>query len=144
MAVAGFGAAELGGTTNGIRECSGQAVRMGVDAHLLSLGAGYHSAGINWYISNLPRHLPKADSAIECSVLRECPSRLAICCWPLFSPKYARRILSRSSMLIITPSPSLGLCKHPYMIAETGSGGPLLNHQSSARWTPSSFEKRQR
>jgi glycosyltransferase involved in cell wall biosynthesis len=35
-----------------------------VNAHLLSLGEGYRSAGINWYIQNLLRHLPATDDTI--------------------------------------------------------------------------------
>ncbi|MGD8398167.1 MAG: glycosyltransferase family 1 protein [Anaerolineae bacterium] len=43
------------------------ALRVGVNAHLLSLGETYRSAGINWYIHNLLRHLPGADPEIACT-----------------------------------------------------------------------------
>jgi glycosyltransferase involved in cell wall biosynthesis len=34
-------------------------VHVGLNAHLLSLGRDYRGAGINWYIYNLLRHLPR-------------------------------------------------------------------------------------
>jgi glycosyltransferase involved in cell wall biosynthesis len=41
------------------------AIHVGVNAHLLSLAEGYRSAGINWYIHNLLKHLPEADEGIR-------------------------------------------------------------------------------
>ena len=37
-----------------------QSLHVGLNAHLLSLGRNYRGAGINWYIYNLLRHLPRA------------------------------------------------------------------------------------
>jgi glycosyltransferase involved in cell wall biosynthesis len=37
---------------------TGRGIRIGVNAHLLSLAESYRSAGINWYIYNLLHHLP--------------------------------------------------------------------------------------
>jgi glycosyltransferase involved in cell wall biosynthesis len=42
-------------------------IHVGIDAHLLSLAGGYRSAGISWYIQNLLRHLPEADTSIRCT-----------------------------------------------------------------------------
>lgn len=42
-----------------------RAIHVGVNAHLLSLGEGYRSAGITWYIYNLLRYLPGAAPGIE-------------------------------------------------------------------------------
>lgn len=44
------------------------AIHVGVNAHLLSLAEGYRSAGINWYIYNLLKHLPEADEGIRYTV----------------------------------------------------------------------------
>jgi glycosyltransferase involved in cell wall biosynthesis len=41
---------------------------VGVNAHLLSLEESYRSAGINWYIHNLLRHLPEVDPSITYSI----------------------------------------------------------------------------
>jgi len=41
---------------------------VGVNAHLLSMAASYRSAGINWYIQNLIRHLPGADPGFRYTV----------------------------------------------------------------------------
>ena len=41
---------------------------MAVNAHLLSLAKSYRSAGINWYIYNLLRHLPQAAPEMEYTV----------------------------------------------------------------------------
>ena len=38
-------------------------MRIGLNAHLLAAGAGYRSAGIHSYISNLLRHLPEGAPA---------------------------------------------------------------------------------
>jgi glycosyltransferase involved in cell wall biosynthesis len=56
-----------------VRESTGSApsrsaLRVGVNAHLLSLSGNYRSAGINWYIHNLLRHLPQADPKVEYTV----------------------------------------------------------------------------
>jgi glycosyltransferase involved in cell wall biosynthesis len=48
-----------------VRESTGGAIHIGVDAHLLSLADSYRSAGISWYIQNLLRHLPDADPEIR-------------------------------------------------------------------------------
>ncbi|MCL7454559.1 MAG: glycosyltransferase family 4 protein [Anaerolineae bacterium] len=42
-----------------------RAIHVAVNAHLLSLAEGYRSAGINWYIYNLLKHLPEADETIR-------------------------------------------------------------------------------
>jgi len=47
-----------------VGESNGRAIHVGVNAHLLSLAESYRSAGINWYIYNLLRHLPAADPEI--------------------------------------------------------------------------------
>jgi glycosyltransferase involved in cell wall biosynthesis len=57
----------------GVRERTGPApgglaFHVGVNAHLLSLSESYRSAGINWYIHNLLRHLPSADPQIGYTV----------------------------------------------------------------------------
>ena len=46
----------------------GQALHVGVNAHLLSLAESYRSAGISWYIQNLLRCLPDADPEIDYTV----------------------------------------------------------------------------
>jgi glycosyltransferase involved in cell wall biosynthesis len=51
-----------------VGEHRGEAIHVGVNAHLLSLAKSYRSAGINWYIYNLLRHLPEADPEIEYTV----------------------------------------------------------------------------
>jgi glycosyltransferase involved in cell wall biosynthesis len=43
---------------NIVGESTGRGIRIGVNAHLLSLAESYRSAGINWYIYNLLHHLP--------------------------------------------------------------------------------------
>ncbi len=40
-------------------------MRIGLNAHLLSLSQGYRGAGISWYIYNLLLHLPQADQDNE-------------------------------------------------------------------------------
>jgi glycosyltransferase involved in cell wall biosynthesis len=45
-----------------------RAIHVGVNAHLLSLGKSYRSAGINWYLFNLLRCLPEADPAMSYTV----------------------------------------------------------------------------
>ena len=45
-----------------------RAIHVGVTAHLLSLAESYRSAGINWYIHNLLRHLPEVGTEIAYSV----------------------------------------------------------------------------
>jgi glycosyltransferase involved in cell wall biosynthesis len=45
-----------------------RAIHVGVNAHLLSLADSYRSAGINWYIYNLLRHLPDTDPGIKYTV----------------------------------------------------------------------------
>ena len=52
----------------GVRDSSERAIRIGVNAHLLSLAESYRSAGISWYIQNLLRHLPEADPALGYTV----------------------------------------------------------------------------
>jgi glycosyltransferase involved in cell wall biosynthesis len=42
-----------------------RAVHVGLNAHLLSLGSDYRSAGITWYIYNLLSHLPEIDPGIR-------------------------------------------------------------------------------
>ena len=42
-----------------------RAVHVGLNAHLLSLGSDYRSAGITWYIYNLLTHLPEIDPGIR-------------------------------------------------------------------------------
>lgn len=49
---------------DGVKTKGAQAIRIGVNAHLLSLAESYRSAGINWYLYNLLQHLPAADPAI--------------------------------------------------------------------------------
>lgn len=44
---------------------TGRAIHVGLSAHLLSLGQGYRSAGITWYIYNLLCRLPQADSGMQ-------------------------------------------------------------------------------
>jgi glycosyltransferase involved in cell wall biosynthesis len=51
-----------------VRDSDGQAIRVGVNAHLLSLAESYRSAGISWYIQNLLRHLPDADPEVTYTV----------------------------------------------------------------------------
>jgi glycosyltransferase involved in cell wall biosynthesis len=51
-----------------VGERTGRAIHVGVNAHLLSLARSYRSAGINWYIYNLLRHLPQVASDIEYTV----------------------------------------------------------------------------
>jgi glycosyltransferase involved in cell wall biosynthesis len=51
-----------------VEESAGRAIRVGVNAHLLSLAESYRSAGINWYIYNLLHHLPEMASDIEYTV----------------------------------------------------------------------------
>lgn len=41
-----------------VERSTGRGIRIGVNAHLLSLAESYRSAGINWYIYNLLHHLP--------------------------------------------------------------------------------------
>jgi glycosyltransferase involved in cell wall biosynthesis len=53
---------------DGVRDSKERAFHVGVNAHLLSLDKGYRSAGISWYIQNLLRHLPEADSEIAYTV----------------------------------------------------------------------------
>lgn len=52
----------------GVGEGKARAIHVGVNAHLLSLAETYRSAGINWYLSNLLRHLPEADPEIGYTV----------------------------------------------------------------------------
>ena len=42
-----------------VRESDKGAFHVGLNAHLLSCGESYRSAGINWYIQNLLSHLPE-------------------------------------------------------------------------------------
>ncbi len=51
-----------------VGESTRRAIHVGVNAHLLSLAESYRSAGINWYILNLLRHLPEASTEIAYSV----------------------------------------------------------------------------
>lgn len=51
-----------------VREDGQRALHIGVNAHLLSVTAGYRSAGISWYIHNLLDHLPQADPHVEYTV----------------------------------------------------------------------------
>jgi glycosyltransferase involved in cell wall biosynthesis len=51
-----------------VRQNTGRAVHIGVNAHLLSLAETYRSAGINWYAQNLLHHLPAADPEIGYTV----------------------------------------------------------------------------
>jgi len=44
-----------------------QAVHVGLNAHLLSLGSDYRSAGITWYIYNLLAQLPGIDPDVHCT-----------------------------------------------------------------------------
>ncbi len=53
---------------NRVKANVGRAIHVGVNAHLLSLAESYRSAGINWYIYNLLRHLPEADPEIRFTV----------------------------------------------------------------------------
>ena len=52
----------------GVKGSTGQAIHVGVNAHLLSMTESFRSAGISWYIQNLLRHLPEADPAIGYTV----------------------------------------------------------------------------
>jgi glycosyltransferase involved in cell wall biosynthesis len=56
--------ADSGDIMGGVRDSNGQALHVGVNAHLLSLAESYRSAGISWYIQNLLRHLPDVDPEI--------------------------------------------------------------------------------
>ncbi len=51
-----------------VGEGKARAIQVGVNAHLLSLAETYRSAGINWYLYNLLRHLPEADPEIGYTV----------------------------------------------------------------------------
>ncbi len=51
-----------------VRQSTGGAIHVGVNAHLLSLAETYRSAGINWYIQNLLNDLPEADLGIRYTV----------------------------------------------------------------------------
>jgi glycosyltransferase involved in cell wall biosynthesis len=46
----------------------GQAIHVGVNAHLLSVTESFRSAGISWYAQNLLRYLPEADPTIGYTV----------------------------------------------------------------------------
>jgi glycosyltransferase involved in cell wall biosynthesis len=52
----------------GVKGSTGQAIQVGVNAHLLSMTQSFRSAGISWYAQNLLRHLPDADPEIEYTV----------------------------------------------------------------------------
>jgi glycosyltransferase involved in cell wall biosynthesis len=52
----------------GVKGSTGQAIHVGVNAHLLSMTESFRSAGISWYTQNLLRHLPDADPAIAYTV----------------------------------------------------------------------------
>ena len=51
-----------------VGESARRAIHVGVNAHLLSLAESYRSAGINWYIHNLLRHLPEASPEIAYTI----------------------------------------------------------------------------
>ncbi len=42
-------------------------IHVGLNAHLLSLGSNYRSAGITWYIYNLLTYLPGIDPGVHCT-----------------------------------------------------------------------------
>jgi glycosyltransferase involved in cell wall biosynthesis len=52
-----------------VKESNTRAIHVGVNAHLLSVAANYRSAGINWYIQNLIRHLPGVDPRFRYTIL---------------------------------------------------------------------------
>lgn len=73
-------------------------IHIGLNAALLSLGENYRSAGINWYIYHLLRHLPEADPTLcytaFLSETRFCPPpglRVVLPCWSTHAP--VKRIL---------------------------------------------------
>jgi glycosyltransferase involved in cell wall biosynthesis len=51
-----------------VKQNNTRAIHVGVNAHLLSVAANYRSAGINWYIQNLIRHLPDADPEFQYTI----------------------------------------------------------------------------
>jgi glycosyltransferase involved in cell wall biosynthesis len=51
-----------------VKESTGRALHVGVNAHLLSLAESYRSAGINWHIYNLLQHLPEVAPEIAYTV----------------------------------------------------------------------------
>jgi hypothetical protein len=71
---------------------------------------------------------------------RECPVSRAICRMLLFSVKYARRIFSRSSTLIISFLRFI-LDLVSKMIAEICSGGYFFDQQNSIGWVLFSISK---
>jgi glycosyltransferase involved in cell wall biosynthesis len=54
-----------GGIISFVDGATEQSIHVGLNAHLLSLGSGYRSAGMTWYIYNLLAHLPEADRGIR-------------------------------------------------------------------------------
>jgi glycosyltransferase involved in cell wall biosynthesis len=64
----GFDVGRFHDIMSGVRDSDGQAIHVGVNAHLLSLAESYRSAGISWYIQNLLRHLPQVDPKIRYTV----------------------------------------------------------------------------
>jgi glycosyltransferase involved in cell wall biosynthesis len=57
-----------GGIMAGVKGSTGQAIHVGVNAHLLSMTESFRSAGISWYAQNLLRYLPDADPTIGYTV----------------------------------------------------------------------------
>ena len=67
LAVDGFDVCLLQWYNKPVSGAIKQTVHVGLNAHLLSLGSDYRSAGITWYIYNLLAHLPEIDQGIHCT-----------------------------------------------------------------------------
>jgi glycosyltransferase involved in cell wall biosynthesis len=75
----------------GVRDSHKPAIRVGVNAHLLSCGESYRSAGISWYIQNLLHRLPDVDPEVGYTVFlgeRSYKGRDELQLWPSRLPTH--------------------------------------------------------
>ena len=56
-----------GGIIEAVSGAIRRTIHVGLNAHLLSLGSDYRSAGLTWYIYNLLTHLPEIDPGVRCT-----------------------------------------------------------------------------
>jgi glycosyltransferase involved in cell wall biosynthesis len=130
-----------------VGEHTGRAIHVGVNAHLLSLAKSYRSAGINWYIYNLLRHLPEAASEIEYTVFlnerryRGAPG-IRLCVSRLPADRPAVRILWEQ---VLQPGAlrraKVDLLHHPAFVGPLASACPFVItvHDLSYLFFPQGF-----
>lgn len=130
-----------------VTEHNNGATHVGLNAQLLSLGRGYRSAGIAWYIYHLLSHLPDADPEFRYTAFTSerqyaPPPRLSVRCsrWPAQRPM-ARIAWEQLLQPSVARRAALDLIHGLAFVGPIGSACPFVVtvHDLSFLFYPGSF-----